>query len=67
MFLFSFRRHGAQSISVSRLIPSIVKLLSDPYQNVREAALNTLVEIYRHVGDRLRQDLIKKQQVPAAK
>ncbi|XP_069703536.1 CLIP-associating protein 1 isoform X4 [Periplaneta americana] len=59
--------HGAQSLSVSRLVPSIVKLLSDPMSIVRDTAFNTLVEVYRHVGDRLRIDLQKKHNVPASK
>lgn len=41
-------------------------LLGDPTGVVREAAFQTLVEIYKHVGDRLRNDLMKKN-VPAAK
>jgi CLIP-associating protein 1/2 len=60
-------RHGAQSLSVSRLVPSIVKLLGDPTSTVRDTAFNTLVEVYRHVGDRLRVDLQKKHNVPASK
>lgn len=60
-------RHGVQSLLVSRLIPSIVKSLSDPMSTVRDAAFNTLVDIYRHVGERLRHDLNKKHQVPPSK
>ncbi|KDR12058.1 CLIP-associating protein 1 [Zootermopsis nevadensis] len=59
--------HGARSLSVSRLIPSIVKLLGDPMSTVRDTAFNTLVEVYRHVGDRLRIDLQKKHNLPASK
>ncbi|KAJ9591275.1 hypothetical protein L9F63_002178, partial [Diploptera punctata] len=59
--------HGAQSLSVSRLVPCLVKLLSDPMSSVRDTAFSTLVEVYRHVGDRLRIDLQKKQGVPASK
>ncbi|PNF29244.1 hypothetical protein B7P43_G10475 [Cryptotermes secundus] len=59
--------HGAQSLSVSRLIPCVVKLLGDPMATVRDTAFNTLVEVYRHVGDRLRIDLQKKHSVPASK
>jgi hypothetical protein len=60
-------RHGAQSLSLSRLVPSVVKLLGDPMSAVRDTAFNTLVEVYRHVGDRLRVDLQKKHNVPASK
>jgi CLIP-associating protein 1/2 len=66
VYIISFR-HGAQSLSVSRLVPCIVKLLGDPMAAVRDTALNTLVEVYRHVGDRLRVDLQKKHNVPASK
>ncbi len=40
--------------------------MGDPTVQVRDAAFQTLVEIYKHVGDRLRIDL-KKKEVPAAK
>jgi CLIP-associating protein 1/2 len=59
--------HGAQGLVISKFLPSIVGLLSDPTSSVRDAGLATLVEIYRHVGERLRQDLQKKYQVPPAK
>jgi hypothetical protein len=55
-------RYGAQSLSVSQLIPSIVKLLVDPTPVVRAVAFNTLVEVYRYIGDRLHIDLLN---VPA--
>lgn len=41
-------------------------LLGDPTATVRDAATQTLVEIYKHVGDRLRSDLRKKD-VPTSK
>ncbi|XP_071512320.1 CLIP-associating protein 1 isoform X11 [Panulirus ornatus] len=59
--------HGASSVTVSRLIPHIVKLLSDPTAMVRDCAFNTLVECYKHYGDRLRADLSKKHNIPPAK
>ncbi|KAK3927670.1 CLIP-associating protein, partial [Frankliniella fusca] len=63
----TINEHGIQSLLVSRLIPCIVKSLSDPMSTVRDAAFNTLVDIYRHVGERLRHDLTKKHQVPPSK
>lgn len=63
----TINEHGIQSLLVSRLIPHIVKSLSDPMATVRDAAFNALVDIYRHVGERLRQDLNKKHQVPPSK
>ncbi|XP_069183085.1 CLIP-associating protein 1-B isoform X33 [Procambarus clarkii] len=59
--------HGASSVTVSRLIPHIVKLLSDPTAMVRDCAFNTLVECYKHYGERLRADLTKKHNIPPAK
>lgn len=44
----------------------IIVLLGDPTATVRDAAFQTLIEIYKHVGDRLRNDLMKKD-VPAGK
>jgi hypothetical protein len=34
---------------------------------VREAAQNTLIEIFRHVGERIRMDIDKKDAIPQAK
>lgn len=62
-----FFRHGSQSITLSKFIPSIVKLLSDPTATVRDTAFSTIVELYRHIGERLRVDLQRKNIVPAAK
>ncbi|XP_018399672.1 PREDICTED: CLIP-associating protein 1-A isoform X2 [Cyphomyrmex costatus] len=63
----TLNEHGADEMALSGVIPSIVKLLSDPSEKVRETALNTLADIYRHVGERLRVDLQRKHNVPQAK
>ncbi|KAK9504374.1 hypothetical protein O3M35_010721 [Rhynocoris fuscipes] len=63
----TLNQHGANCISISRLVPSLVKLLSDPNALVRDNALNTLAQVYRHVGERLRIDLIKKHNLPPTK
>uniref|UniRef100_A0ABD2WPW9 TOG domain-containing protein n=1 Tax=Trichogramma kaykai TaxID=54128 RepID=A0ABD2WPW9_9HYME len=63
----TLNEHGADEMALSGAIPSIVKLLSDPTEKVRETAMNTLTDIYRHVGDRLRVDLQRKHNVPQAK
>ncbi|CAG2062336.1 unnamed protein product [Timema podura] len=63
----TLKEHGPQSLSISRLIAPIVKLLSDPMSPVRDTAFNTLVEIYRHVGERLRSDLQRKHAVPSSR
>lgn len=39
-------------------------LLSDPTPSVRDAANQALVEVYKHVGDKLRVDLRKKNVPP---
>uniref|UniRef100_A0A8C8A572 Cytoplasmic linker associated protein 1 n=1 Tax=Otus sunia TaxID=257818 RepID=A0A8C8A572_9STRI len=50
---------GAQSLTLSKIVPHICNLLGDPNSQVRDAAINSLVEIYRHVGERVRADLNK--------
>lgn len=37
-------------LSLKAYIQPIVELLGDPSAPVRDAAINTLVEIYKHVG-----------------
>ncbi|XP_068894094.1 CLIP-associating protein 1-A isoform X5 [Tenebrio molitor] len=59
--------HGAHSLTISRFIPDIVKLLSDPTSTVRDTAYNTLVDLYKHVGEKLRIDLQRRNIVPPAK
>lgn len=61
-----FLRYGTQGVVVKAFISPIVILLGDPTVTVRDAAFQTLIEIYKHVGDRLRQDLRKKE-IPAQK
>ncbi|XP_056611231.1 CLIP-associating protein 1a isoform X1 [Triplophysa dalaica] len=52
--------YGAQGLTLSKIVPHICNLLGDPTSQVRDAAMNCLVEIYRHVGERVRIDLSKK-------
>uniref|UniRef100_A0A8C5QKF1 Cytoplasmic linker associated protein 1 n=1 Tax=Leptobrachium leishanense TaxID=445787 RepID=A0A8C5QKF1_9ANUR len=52
--------YGAQGLTLSKIVPHICNLLGDPNSQVRDAAINCLVEIYRHVGERVRADLSKK-------
>ncbi|KAM4626463.1 CLIP-associating protein 1 isoform 3-T3 [Discoglossus pictus] len=52
--------YGANSLTLSKIVPHICNLLGDPNSQVRDAAINSLVEIYRHVGERVRADLSKK-------
>ncbi|XP_041925814.1 CLIP-associating protein 1a isoform X23 [Alosa sapidissima] len=52
--------YGAQALTLSKIVPHICSLLGDPTSQVRDAAMSCLVEIYRHVGERVRTDLTKK-------
>nr|XP_046219223.1 CLIP-associating protein 1a isoform X25 [Oncorhynchus gorbuscha] len=52
--------YGAQGLTLSKIVPHICNLLGDPTSQVRDAAMGCLVEIYRHVGERVRMDLSKK-------
>ncbi|XP_031725856.1 CLIP-associating protein 1a isoform X16 [Anarrhichthys ocellatus] len=52
--------HGAQGLTLSKIVPHICNLLGDPTSQVRDGAMSCLVEIYRHVGERVRMDLCKK-------
>nr|XP_039267410.1 CLIP-associating protein 1-B-like isoform X3 [Styela clava] len=56
----TINRFGARSLALSKVVPHICKLLSDPNVQVRETALSTLGEIYRHVGEKVRQDIQKR-------
>ncbi|KAM6893696.1 LOW QUALITY PROTEIN: CLIP-associating protein 1-B-like [Xenentodon cancila] len=51
---------GSQSLTLSKIVPHICNLLGDPTSQVRDGAMACLVEIYRHVGERVRMDLGKK-------
>ncbi|XP_039455562.1 CLIP-associating protein 1a isoform X12 [Oreochromis aureus] len=52
--------YGAQGLTLSKIVPHICNLLGDPTSQVRDGAMSSLVEIYRHVGERVRLDLSKK-------
>ncbi|XP_032423945.1 CLIP-associating protein 1a isoform X25 [Xiphophorus hellerii] len=51
---------GAHGLTLSKIVPHICSLLGDPVAQVRDSAMSCLVEIYRHVGERVRLDLSKK-------
>lgn len=48
-------------------MPYIATLLSDQSATVRDTAFSTLIELYKHVGEKLRKDLQKKNLIPATK
>ncbi|XP_053408709.1 CLIP-associating protein 1-like isoform X4 [Mercenaria mercenaria] len=59
----TINRYGARCLQLSKIVPSICKLLEDQTPQVREAAMNTLAEIYRHVGEKVRNDLTKRSNI----
>ncbi|XP_069862617.1 CLIP-associating protein 2 isoform X8 [Dipodomys merriami] len=56
---------GAQSLLINKLVPHLCVLFGDCNSQVRSAALSAIVEIYRHVGEKLRIDLYKRGIPPA--
>lgn len=55
-----FRSFGSGQISVSKFMGVICSLLGDANSQVRSGAMETIVEIYRHVGVKVRIDLSKR-------
>ncbi|XP_067358327.1 CLIP-associating protein 2 isoform X34 [Channa argus] len=58
--------YGAQPLSLSKLVPHLCSLTGDQNPQVREASITTLVDVYRHIGERVRADLGKRG-LPAAR
>ncbi|XP_051948476.1 CLIP-associating protein 2-like isoform X10 [Xyrauchen texanus] len=58
--------YGAQPLSLSKFVPNLCSLTGDQNPQVREAAITTLVEVYRHVGEKVRADLSKRD-LPTAR
>ncbi|XP_008068353.2 CLIP-associating protein 2 isoform X2 [Carlito syrichta] len=56
---------GAQPLAISKLVPHLCILFGDSNSQVRDAAVLATVEIYRHVGEKLRVDLYKRGISPA--
>ncbi|XP_078233684.1 CLIP-associating protein 2 isoform X36 [Pogona vitticeps] len=52
--------YGAQSLTLSKLVPHLCILSGDSNSQVRDAAILAFVEIYRHVGEKVRVDLNKR-------
>ncbi|XP_031333355.1 CLIP-associating protein-like isoform X4 [Photinus pyralis] len=63
----TLNEHGAQSVTLSKFISYIVKLLSDPTATVRDTAFSTLVDLYKHVGEKLKVDLQRRNLVPSTR
>ncbi|XP_061903279.1 CLIP-associating protein 2 [Entelurus aequoreus] len=58
--------YGSRSLSLSKIVPHLCTLTGDQNPQVREASITTIVNIYRHVGERVRADLAKRG-LPAAR
>ncbi|XP_030668057.1 CLIP-associating protein 2 isoform X17 [Nomascus leucogenys] len=56
---------GAQPLVISKLVPHLCILFGDSNSQVRDAAILAVVEIYRHVGEKVRMDLYKRGIPPA--
>ncbi|XP_060241109.1 CLIP-associating protein 2 isoform X8 [Meriones unguiculatus] len=56
---------GTQPLVISKLVPYLCILFGDSNSQVRNAAISAIVEIYRHVGEKLRIDLCKRDIPPA--
>ncbi|XP_015416738.1 PREDICTED: CLIP-associating protein 2 [Myotis davidii] len=56
---------GAQPLVLSKLVPHLCILFGDSNSQVRDAAILAIVEIYRHVGEKVRMDLSKRGIPPA--
>ncbi|XP_076985985.1 CLIP-associating protein 2 isoform X5 [Tamandua tetradactyla] len=56
---------GAQPLVLSKLVQHLCILFGDSNSQVRDAAILAIVEIYRHVGEKVRMDLYKRGIPPA--
>uniref|UniRef100_A0A674C6M6 Cytoplasmic linker associated protein 2 n=1 Tax=Salmo trutta TaxID=8032 RepID=A0A674C6M6_SALTR len=52
--------YGAQPLSLSKIVPYLCSLTGDQNPQVRDAATASLVDVYRHIGERVRADLGKR-------
>ncbi|XP_032298304.1 CLIP-associating protein 2 isoform X25 [Coturnix japonica] len=52
--------YGAQPLSLSKLVLHLCAAFGDSNSQVRDAAILAIVEVYRHVGEKVRLDLSKR-------
>ncbi|XP_051467955.1 CLIP-associating protein 2 isoform X19 [Apus apus] len=52
--------YGAQPLTLSKLVPHLCTAFGDSNSQVRDAAILAIVEVYRHVGEKVRVDLAKR-------
>nr|XP_056713896.1 CLIP-associating protein 2 isoform X16 [Euleptes europaea] len=62
----TLNNYGAQSLVLSKLVPHLCNLFGDSNSQVRDAAVLAIVEIYRHIGEKVRVDL-NKRGIPSAR
>ncbi|XP_035752416.1 CLIP-associating protein 2 isoform X11 [Egretta garzetta] len=56
----TLNNYGAQPLVLSKLVPHLCTAFGDSNSQVRDAAILTIVEVYRHVGEKVRIDLTKR-------
>ncbi|XP_058688631.1 CLIP-associating protein 2 isoform X17 [Poecile atricapillus] len=52
--------YGAHPLILSKLVPHLCIAFGDSNSQVRDAAILAIVEVYRHVGEKVRIDLTKR-------
>ncbi|XP_054049565.1 CLIP-associating protein 2 isoform X17 [Rissa tridactyla] len=52
--------YGAQPLILSKLVPHLCTAFGDSNSQVRDTAILAIVEVYRHVGEKVRIDLTKR-------
>ncbi|KAL5257528.1 hypothetical protein ACHWQZ_G012456 [Mnemiopsis leidyi] len=58
---------GHKELSISKMIPSVLELASDSSAPVRDQAVETLCDIYRLVGEPIRNDILRRRSLPFQK
>uniref|UniRef100_A0A3Q3M9V0 Cytoplasmic linker associated protein 2 n=1 Tax=Mastacembelus armatus TaxID=205130 RepID=A0A3Q3M9V0_9TELE len=58
--------YGAQPLGLSKIVPYLCSLTEDQNPQVGGASVTTLVDVYRHIGEKVRADLGKRG-LPAAR
>ncbi|XP_039592211.1 CLIP-associating protein 2 isoform X8 [Polypterus senegalus] len=61
----SLNTYGSQTLTLSKIVPSLCTLSGDSNAQVRDISVMAMVEIYRHVGEKVRADLNKRGLPPA--
>ena len=65
LFTDNLATYELRALPVSKMTPAILGFLNDVKPDVREAAINCIVELYKHMGGQLRNDLGQRQIRPA--